>query len=74
MLFLLLSVFKYVRKINWLGAELIFFFLVQDITDRLFFNVKEININDYIVIGTLILIAIIKYINNIKNKQNDKLV
>nr|DAI89579.1 MAG TPA: hypothetical protein [Caudoviricetes sp.] len=67
MLFLLLSVFKYARKICWVGAEILLFFLMQDIIDRLIFNVKEMNINDYIAIGILIIIAIIKF----KNKQND---
>lgn len=67
MLLLLLSVFKTVKKVSWLIGELLFFFLAQDIIDRLFFNVKEISTNDYIAISILIIIAIIKF----KNKQND---
>ena len=67
MLLLLLSVFKTVKKVSWLIGELLFFFLAQDIIDRLFFNVKEISTNDYIAISILIIVAIIKF----KNKQND---
>jgi len=67
MLLLLLSVFKTVKDVSWLIGELLFFFLAQDIIDRLFFNVKEISTNDYIAISILIIIAIIKF----KNKQND---
>lgn len=67
MLLLLLSIFKTVKKISWIIGELLFLFLAQDIIDRLFFNIREMNINDYIAIGILIIIAIIKF----KNKQND---
>lgn len=67
MLLLLLSVFKEVKKISWIIGELLFIFLMQDIIDRIIFNYKEININDYITIGLLVVIAIIKF----KNKYND---
>jgi len=71
MLFLLLSIFKHTQKICWVASELLLFFLVQDIIDRTWFNVKEINVNDYITIGIIFLIAGIKIITKYKNKQND---
>lgn len=67
---LFLSVFKYIKTISWIIGELIFCFLTQDILDRLFFNIREININDYITISLLIAIALIKYIN--KNGNNTR--
>lgn len=63
MLLLLLSVFKEVKKISWIIGELLFIFLMQDIIDRVIFDYKEININDYITIGLLVVIAIIRQIN-----------
>lgn len=66
-LFLLMSFTKHAEKICWIGTELIKCFLIQDIIDRLFFDIKHITTNDYITIGVLITIAIIKF----KNKNND---
>lgn len=43
-------------------GELLFFFLAQDSIDRVFFNIKEININDYIAISLIIVIAVIKIV------------
>lgn len=63
MLFLLLSCFKHIQKISWILSELLLFFLVQDIIDRVFYDIKEININDYIAIGLITIIALIKYKN-----------
>jgi len=66
-LILLISFTKHAEKISWIGTEFIKCFLIQDIIDRLYFNTREINLNDYITIGILIIIAIIKF----KNKHND---
>jgi len=71
MLFLLLSVFKSIRDKYWLLSELILLFLLQDIIDRLFFDIKHVTINDYITVSLLFIISAIKYINKIKNKNND---
>jgi len=71
MLFLLLSVFKSIRDKYWLLSELILLFLLQDIIDRLFFDIKHVTINDYITVNLLFIISAIKYINKIKNKNND---
>jgi len=71
MLFLLLSVFKSIRDKYWLLSELILLFLLQDIIDRLFFDIKHVTINDYIAVSLLFIISAIKYINKIKNKNND---
>jgi len=61
MIFLLLACIKYLKTISWLGAELLLCWLIQDLIDRIFSNIKEITLNDYIVTGVLIGIAIIKY-------------
>lgn len=70
MLLLLLSVFKRVKKISWITGELLFCFLLQDILDRTLFNFREIGINDYITIGILIIISIIKYKNDNTRKNS----
>lgn len=71
---LVLSVLKHIKAISWILGELIFCFLTQDILDRLLFNIKEININDYITIGVLIIISIIKYINKNDNTRKNRSV
>lgn len=67
MLLLLLCALKEIKKVSWVLGELFLIFLMQDIIDRAIFNYKEININDYITIGLLLIIALIKF----KNKYND---
>lgn len=72
MLLLLLSVLKEVKKFSWVLGELFLIFLTQDIIDRVIFNSKEININDYITIGLLLIIALIKYTNKKWQQHNKK--
>lgn len=69
MLLLLIASLKYLKTISWVGAELILCWLCQDLIDRVFSNIKEVTLNDYIVTGVLITIAIIKY----KTKLNDNI-
>jgi len=72
MMFLLLACIKYLKTISWVGTELLLCWLGQDIIDRLFYDIKEITINDYIVTGILITIAIIKYKTNDNIRKNTK--
>lgn len=69
MLFLLLSFFTAIQKRYWLLSELLLCFLVQDVIDRLYFDIRTVTTNDYITIGLLSAIAIIKF----KNKNNDNI-
>lgn len=69
MLLLLLSVFKHTQKISWIIAELLLFFLAQDIIDRAFYDIKEINTNDYIAITLITIIALIKTYKKWKHKN-----
>lgn len=50
MLLIVISGAKYFKKLTWLGYELLLFLLMQDFIDRVFFNIKEWNLNDTIVI------------------------
>jgi len=70
MLFLLISIFKHFQKISWILAELLLCFLIQDIIDRQFSNIREITTHDYITIGLLTTIALIKHIKNGKSRIN----
>ena len=72
---LVIATMKYIKTFSWICAELLFCFLAQDLIDRIFLNIKEITVGDYITIGILITISIIKYKNdNIRKNNNFKLV
>ena len=69
MLFLLISIFKHFQKKSWILAELLLCFLIQDIIDRQFSNIREITTHDYITIGLLTTIALIKIYKKWKIKN-----
>lgn len=61
MLLLLLSAQSYLKKLSWLGYELLFAFLLQDFIDRVILDIQVFNINDIIcltVIGIQLIIKI----------------
>src|SRR3990172_9666415 len=65
MLLLLLSTHSYLKNKCWIILELLLFFLVQDFIDRVFFNIKEWNLNDTVGIDLISLQLIIKTIKNV---------
>lgn len=69
MLFLLISIFKYAQKISWITSELLLCFLIQDIIDRQFSDIREVTTHDYITIAILTTIALIKYYKKWKHKN-----
>lgn len=65
MLLVVIAGSKYLKELTWLGYELLLFFLMQDFIDRVFFDIKEWNINDTVVI----LLIIVKYIIKLYNDR-----
>jgi hypothetical protein len=75
MTLVLISTINYIKAYCWVGAELLLCFLIQDLIDRVFFNIKEVGINDYVTIGLVITIAIVKLTiktTNLKHLQQTK--
>jgi len=60
MLLLLLSAQSHLKKLSWLGYELLFAFLLQDFIDRVILDIQVFNINDVICLTVIGIQLIIK--------------
>lgn len=66
MVFILLAGYKYLKKICWVAYEILLIFLIQDVIDRVFYDIKIWSINDTISIFIIVIQYLIIFYNDKK--------
>jgi glucan phosphoethanolaminetransferase (alkaline phosphatase superfamily) len=66
MAFILLAGYKYLKNVCWVAYEILLIFLIQDVIDRVFYDIKVWNINDTISIFIIVIQYLIRFYNDKK--------